>query len=109
MSSLADLRRLGCPSCGRPHDLPVLLDQVRGALRSGPWLRLACPSCGAPAHLELAGEQVAIGRVVHERGSRFEPAMRARQPGLRVRPTPDGILVELLHRRWAFARGDGVN
>lgn len=104
--SLADLRRLGCPSCGRPHDLPVLLDEVQSALRSGPWVSLGCPSCGAPAHLELAGEHVAIGRVVSERGSRFEPTMRVRQPGLRVVPTPDGILVELLHRRWVFERRD---
>jgi len=105
--SLADLRRLGCPSCGRPHDLPVLLDEARSALRSGPWLALGCPSCGAQAHLELAGEHAAIGRVVRERGSRFEPSMRVRQPGLRVKPTPDGIQVELLHRSWLFERRDG--
>ena len=105
--SLAALRRLGCPSCGRPHDLPVLLDHVQGALRSGPWLPLGCPSCGAPAHLELGGEHVAIGRLVRERGSRFEPAMRVRQPGLRVVPSPDGVRVELLHRRWIFERRDG--
>jgi hypothetical protein len=105
--SLADLRRLGCPSCGRPHDLPVLLDQVQSALRSGPWLPLGCPSCGAAAHLELVGEHAAIGRVRTDRASRFEPAMRVRQPGLRVRQMPDGILVELLHRRWVFERRDG--
>ena len=45
--SLAELRRLACPSCARPHDLPVLLDRVRSALRSGPWVSLGCPSCGA--------------------------------------------------------------
>jgi hypothetical protein len=105
--TLADLRRLGCPGCGRPHDLFVLLDQVQAALRSGPWARLGCPSCGAPAELELAGEQVAIGRVVREPRARFEPHMRARQPGLRVVNTPDGVLVELLHRRWVFERRDG--
>jgi hypothetical protein len=102
--SLSELRRLACPTCQRPHDLLVLLDQVRGALRGGPWASLACPACGAPAHLELSGDCAAIGRVVRERGERFEPHMRVRQPGLRVRPTPDGLLVELEHRRWAFAR-----
>jgi hypothetical protein len=103
---LAALRRLGCPSCGRPHDLLLLLDQARGALRSGPWLPLACPACGAEAVLELAGEQAAIGRLARERGTRFEPHQRVRQPGLRVHGAPDGLAVELLNRRWSFPRSD---
>ena len=84
----------------------MLFDRAQGALRSGPWVQLGCPSCGAAAYLELAGEHVAIGRVVRERGSRFEPAMRVRQPGLRVKPAPDSIQVELLHRSWIFERRD---
>lgn len=99
------LRRLACPACGRPHDLLVLLDAAREAARGGPWLALACPGCGAPAHLELSGEQVAIGRLRRERGERFEPHMRAQQPGLRVRGQPDSIEVQLLHRSWVFPRG----
>jgi hypothetical protein len=102
--SLSDLRRLACPSCGRPHDLLVLLDRVRSALRSGPFASLGCPACGAEAQLELAPEQAAIGRVVVERGTRFEPHMRVRQPGLRVTGSPDGLMVELVHRRWVFPR-----
>ena len=47
--------------------------------------RLPRPAARA-AHLELAGEHVAIGRVRDATArSRFEPAMRVRQPGLRVR------------------------
>jgi hypothetical protein len=104
--SLAELRRLGCPGCGRAHDLLVLLDRVHAALRSGPWAQVACPACGKPAWLELAGDQAAIGRLVRDRGTRFEPHQRVRQPGLRVRGAPDGLLVELLNRSWAFARQD---
>jgi hypothetical protein len=102
--SFAALRRLACPSCGRPHDLLVLLDRAREAARGGPWLALECPGCGAQAHLELSGEQVAIGHLRSERGERFEPHMRARQPGLRVRGQPDHVEVQLLHRSWIFAR-----
>ena len=103
--SLATLRRFACPGCERPHDLLLLLDRVREASRGGPWLALGCPGCGAEAHLELAGEQVAIGRLVAGRGERFEPHMRAQQPGLRVRGRPDWIEVELLNRSWVFPRG----
>jgi hypothetical protein len=101
----ASLRRLACPTCARPHDLLVLLDRAREASRGGPWLALDCPGCGAEAHLELAAEQVAIGRLLRERGERFAPHERARQPGLRVRGSPDGIEVRLLHRSWLFPRG----
>jgi hypothetical protein len=103
--SFAALRRLACPACERPHDLLVLLDRVREAERGGPWLTLGCPGCGAEAHLELAGEQVAIGRLRRERGERFEPHMRAQQPGLRVQGRPDCVEVQLLHRSWVFPRG----
>jgi hypothetical protein len=102
--SFAALRRLACPGCARPHDLLVLLDRVREAARGGPWLSVGCPNCGVEAQLELAGEQVAIGRLVRERGERFAPHERIQQPGLRVRGHPDGIEVELLHRSWVFAR-----
>jgi hypothetical protein len=30
--------------------------------------------------------------------------MRVRQPGLRVTAAPDGMLIELLHRRWVLDR-----
>jgi hypothetical protein len=103
---LSALRRLACPSCGRPHDLLLLLDQVHGALRSGPFALLTCPACGAAAVLELAGEQAAIGRLARERGTHFEPHQRVRQPGLRVRGAPDGLAVELLSRSWSFPRRD---
>ena len=102
---LAALRRLACPSCARPHDLFVLLDHARGALRSGPWARVACPSCGAEAHLELASGRAAIGRVHDQHGPRFDPAERVEQPGLVVRGRPDGIEIELLHRSWVLPRG----
>jgi hypothetical protein len=102
--TLADLRRLACPACGRAHDLLLLLDAAAGALRAGPWARAACPACGAGAHLELAAESAAIGRLADEPRPRFEPHQRVRQPGLRVRSTPEALVVELLHRRWALAR-----
>ena len=102
--SLAELRRLACPGCARPHDLLVLLDRVREAARGGPWVSLGCPSCGAEAQLELAGEQAAIGRLIRERGERFAPHERIRQPGLRVQGHPDHVEVTLLHRRLVLAR-----
>jgi hypothetical protein len=101
---LADLRRLGCPACGRPHDLLVLLDAAEGSHRAGPWAALRCPACGAPCALELAAEAAAIGRVEAAPRTRFAPAMRVRQPGLRVSARPDALVVELLHRRFVLAR-----
>lgn len=101
---LSTLRRLSCPSCGRPHDLLVLLDRVRDIAPTGPWAAFGCPACGAAAHLELSGEQVAIGRLVEDRGLRFEPHMRIHQPGLHVQGYPDGVRVRLLHRAWIFER-----
>ena len=101
---LADLRRLGCPHCGRPHDLLVLLDAAEGSHRAGPWATLHCPACGAPCALELAGETAALGRVEAVPRALFAPAVRVRQPGLRVRSQPDALVVELLHRRFVLTR-----
>ncbi|HVH04713.1 MAG TPA: hypothetical protein VNE71_01795 [Myxococcota bacterium] len=101
---LSALQRLAAPCCGRPHDLLVLLDHVSDVAPTGPWALLRCPGCGAAACLELAGEHAALGRLREERGAHFEPHMRVRQPGLRVRGFPAGMEVELLHRRWVFER-----
>lgn len=101
---LRGLKRLATPCCGRPHELLVLLDRVRDVAATGPWATLRCPGCGQEACLELAGEQVASGRLREDRGARFEPHMRVRQPGLRVKGFPAGMEVELGHRRWVFER-----
>jgi hypothetical protein len=82
----------------------VLLDRVRDVAPTGPWAELRCPGCGEPACLELGGENVAIGRLREDHGTRFEPHMRVNQPGLRVRGFPAGMEVELLHRKWVFER-----
>jgi hypothetical protein len=101
---LADLRRLACPHCGRPHDLLVLLDAARASHRNGPWASLACPSCSAPCALELTPESAAMGRVDATPRAAFLPTVRVRQPGLRVRSQPDALVVELLHRRFVLPR-----
>jgi hypothetical protein len=101
---LGDLRRLGCPHCGRLHDLLVLLDAADGSHRAGPWAALRCPACGAPCALELGAESAAIGRVEAAPRALFAPSMRVRQPGLRVRSQPDALVVELLHRRFVLIR-----
>jgi hypothetical protein len=101
---LSGLQRLAAPCCGRPHDLLVLFARVRDVAPTGPWAALRCPGCGEAACLELAGENVAIGRLREDHGTRFEPHMRVRQPGLRITGFPAGVQVELLHRKWVFAR-----
>lgn len=104
---LAGLRRLGCPACGRPHDLLVLLDAAEASHRAGPWAALRCPACGAACDLELAAGAAAIGRVEAAPRSLFSPSMRVRQPGLRVEARPDALVVELLHRRFVLMRRRG--
>jgi|GEM_PF-2360327 len=103
---LGDLRRLGCPHCGRPHDLLVLLDAADAAHRRGPWASLRCPGCGARCALELGAEGAAIGCLEAAPRATFAPSMRVRQPGLRVRAQPDALVVELLHRRFVLPRRD---
>jgi len=102
--SFESLRRLSCPHCAAPSDLLVLFDRLGAAWRAGPWVEVTCPRCDRPAVLELEGEDVAIGFVRSTPRATFEPRERVRQPGLRLSPTPDGILLELLHRRWVVER-----
>lgn len=102
--SLDSLRRLSCPHCQRASDLLVLFDRLGTAWRAASWVDVTCPRCDRPAVLELEGEDVAIGFVRETPRAAFEPRERVRQPGLRLRPAPDGIVVELLHRRWVVER-----
>ena len=102
--NLTDLKRLGCPSCSRPHDLLVLFDALGDAWATERWARVTCPGCGGRCEVSFEGDEVAIGFVRGERRARFEPSMRVRQPGLRVTAAPDGMLIELLHRRWVLDR-----
>ena len=102
--TLSDLRRLGCPACGRPHDLLVLFDRLVAAWSTERWARVRCPSCDECSELAFDGEEVAIGSVRGAPRDRFEPTMRVQQPGLRVTAAPDGMLIELLHRRWVLDR-----
>ncbi|MDH3687328.1 MAG: hypothetical protein OEP95_13940 [Myxococcales bacterium] len=104
MNDLDALRRLGCPTCGRPHDLLVLFDRLGDAWATERWARVTCPNCGNRCELAFDGDEVAIGHVGGDRRPSFQPSMRVRQPGLRVTAAPDGILIELLHRRWVLDR-----
>ena len=102
--NLTDLRRLGCPTCGRPHDLLVLFDHLGDAWATERWARVTCPGCDERCELAFDGTEVAIGFVRGALRPRFEPSMRIRQPGLRVTAAPDGMLIELLNRRWVLDR-----
>jgi hypothetical protein len=101
--SLAELRPLPCPRCGRGHDLLVLLDAATGALPGGRIVESACPACAAPLHLELGEGTAAIGGLAAERPSLLRSERRVAQPGLSVRGGPEGLVVRLLHRRWFVA------
>lgn len=98
--NLGDLRRVACPHCARPHDLFVLLDHLGAGWPEGPWADVRCPACDGEAQLSFEGEDVAIGFVTRSPRPRFDPSERVRQPGLRVEPRVDGLVVELLHRHW---------
>jgi hypothetical protein len=98
--SLADLRPLPCPHCGRGHDLLRLLDAARAALPGGRVVEAACPACAQPLHLELADGAAAIGGLGPGRPAVFRPERRVAQRGLSVSGGPEGLVVRLLHRRW---------
>jgi hypothetical protein len=102
--TLADLKRLGCPICGQPTDLLMLFDQLGDAWTTERWAQVTCPSCGNRSELAFEAEEVAIGFVCGDHRPHFEPTMRVHQPGLRVTAAPEGMLIELLHRRWVLDR-----
>jgi hypothetical protein len=101
--SLAELRPLPCPHCGRGHDLLLLLDAARAAQPGGRLVEATCPACAQPVHLELGDGAACIGRLASERPIVFRPERRVAQPGLSVSGGPEGLVVRLLHRRWFVA------
>jgi hypothetical protein len=101
--SLAELRPLPCPHCGRGHDLLLLLDAARAALPGGRVVEAACPACDRPLHLELGEATAAVGDLASERPAVFRAERRVAQPGLSVSGGPEGLVVRLLHRRWFVA------
>jgi hypothetical protein len=98
--SLGDQRPLACPSCGGPSDLASWLDRAAGATPGGRCVEARCPRCEAPAWLELAADEAAVGTRVPGHPPLFRPAQRARQQGLAVEASLDGLVVRWLHRRW---------
>ncbi len=101
--SLAALQRLPCPACGCGHDLFAWLDRALGAAGGARRVAVTCPRCAAAADLELGPGTAAIGAVVAGRPPLFRPERRVAQPGLRVQAGPEGLVVELLHRRFFVA------
>ena len=103
--SLSDLRLLTDPHCAAPHDLFALLDFARDSRPDTHWIAVSRASCSEAVQLEIQADNVAIGRLSELRRRGFRPAMRVRQPGLRVQGAPDGLLITLLHRRWFVSAG----
>jgi predicted RNA-binding Zn-ribbon protein involved in translation (DUF1610 family) len=97
---VSDVKRLGCPHCGRPRDLFSILDHCDRSWQGRRWLDFRCPDCGEASWVELEGSRAAIGFVRQPGAPRFEPHMRVDEPGLEARLAPDGMWVHLYHRRW---------
>lgn len=100
--SLAGLRPLACPACGRPSDLASWLDRAAGATPGARRVETRCPRCDAAAWLELRPGEAAVGTLVPGRPPLFRPSARAAQDGVAVEAGLDGLVVRWQHRRWVI-------
>ena len=105
----ADLRALtafAAPCCGQSLSLFEAFDAALSAFRDRRWLRVPCPGCGASGVLCLEPGQTAWGHLAELRPPLFSPRVPIGQPGLEIQASPEGVVIELLHRRWFFRRSD---
>ncbi len=102
--TLADLRPLPCPSCGRRQDLAVWLDEPGRAWLGGRLVELQCGACHRPHGAELQRESMAIGSLAGGTAPTLAPDLRITQPGLEVEAAPEGLLVRLGERQWFVPR-----
>ncbi len=103
--NVAALRPLHCPSCGAPSDLLVWLDAVVHAWPGERRVSARCPRCEATAMLALHPGEAAIGRMADGPRPVFQQDERVAQPDLSAQASPDGLVIELLHRSFAWGPG----
>lgn len=101
LRSLASVR---APCCGHSASLLELFDAVTSAFRGKRWIRFDCPGCKTPALINLEDDATAWGYNADPGGRFFTPRLRIQQAGLEVSGGPEGLVVQLLHRRWFFPR-----